>query len=89
MVSGREETTAGTAATRPGPVQVELGYRRATFYAPPSLEEKIGLASRKPLGAYVARWFPGGLALGFARRPDRAEGGDGLRVRAGARRPSR
>jgi hypothetical protein len=60
VMSGKEQTTARTAATRPGPVQVEPGYRRAAFYAPPSLEEKIELASHKPLGAYVARWFPTG-----------------------------
>ena len=41
-------------------MKVELGYRWATFYAPPSLEEKIELASHEPLGAYVARWFPEG-----------------------------
>jgi hypothetical protein len=63
-MSGKEETTARTAATRPGPVQVELGYHWATFHARRSLEEKleekIELASHKPLGAYVARRFPEG-----------------------------
>jgi hypothetical protein len=60
LMSGKDATVARTAATRPGPVQVELGYHWATFYAPWSMEEKIELASHKPLGAYVARWFPEG-----------------------------
>jgi hypothetical protein len=62
-MSGKDETVATTAATPRGPVKVEVAYRYhwiGTTVIGLSLAEAIELASHKPLGAYVARWFPEG-----------------------------